>query len=45
MAAVSFISYLITGFVQSWLIALPIAIVMMLAVLFIIRGVSGKKEA
>ena len=45
VAAVSFISYLITGFVQSWLITLPIAIVMMLAVLFIIGGVSGKKEA
>ena len=45
VAAVSFVSYLITGFIQNWLIALPVAIVLMVGTLFIIRGVSEKKTA
>ena len=45
VAAVSFVSYLITGFIQNWLIALPIAIVLMVGTLFIIRSVSEKKTA
>ena len=45
VAAVSFISYLITGFVQNWLITLPIAIALMLATLFIIRSVTSRKTA
>lgn len=44
VAAVSFVAYIIAGFVQNWLIALPIAIVLMLAVLFILKAVLGKKE-
>ena len=42
VAAVSFVSYLITGFVQNWLIALPIAIVLMLGTLFVIRSMTRK---
>ena len=42
VAVVSFVSYLITGFVQNWLITLPIGIVMMIATLLIIRGMSKK---
>jgi len=45
VAAVSFVSYLITGFVQNWLITLPIAIALMIATLFIIRGVLARKAA
>ena len=45
VAAVSFVSYLITGFVQNWLIALPVAIALMIATLFIIRNITGKKAA
>ena len=45
VAVVSFVSYLITGFIQNWLITLPIAIAMMIATLFIIRGVTAKKSA
>ena len=39
VAGVSFISYLITGFIQNWLISLPLAIVMMLVVMAIIRAI------
>lgn len=45
VAAVSFVGYLITGFVQNWLITLPIAIVIMLAVLFVIKQIGNKKAA
>jgi len=45
VAAVSFVSYLITGFIQNWLIALPIAIVLMIGTLFIIRSFTEKKTA
>lgn len=43
VASVSFVCYIITGFVQNWLIALPIAIVLMLATLFVIKLISSKK--
>ncbi|MBQ3108213.1 MAG: Na+/H+ antiporter NhaC family protein, partial [Clostridia bacterium] len=43
VAAVSFVGYILAGFIQSvW--TLPIAIVILLAVLFIIRA-AGKKKA
>ena len=45
VAAVSFAAYLLTGFVQNWLITLPIAIAMMLATLFVLRGVISRKAA
>lgn len=45
VAAVSFVGYLITGFVQNWLITLPISIVIMLAVLFVIKHMNSKKTA
>ena len=46
-AVVSFVSYIIAGFVQSAWIALPIAIALMVATLFVIRAVNGvlKEEA
>jgi len=45
VAVVSFVSYLITGFVQNWMITLPIGIVLMLATLFVIRAMTAKKAA
>ena len=45
VAAVSFVSYIITGFVQNWLIALPIAIALMLMTLIVIRSVTSRKTA
>ncbi len=40
-AVVSFVSYIIAGFVQSAWIALPIAIALMVATMFVIRAVNG----
>lgn len=37
VAAVSFVSFIIAGFVQNWLIALPISIVLMLGTLFLLK--------
>ena len=48
VAAVSFVSYLIAGFVQTAWIALPAAVILMLAVLFVMKAagvmVSVKEE-
>ena len=43
VAAVSFVAYIIAGFVPVWYIALPIATVMMIATLLVIKAVSKKK--
>ena len=45
VAGVSFIAYLIAGFIQNWLIALPIALVLMIGTLFIIKVIANKKTA
>ncbi len=45
VAAVSFVAYVVTGFVQNWYIMLPVALVAMIAVLFIIKANSNKKAA
>ena len=44
VAAVSFVSYIIAGFVQSVYIMLPLSIVLMIATLFVIKAAT-KKEA
>ena len=45
VAGVSFVSYIIAGFVSSVYIALPIALVLMVACLFILKATLGKKKA
>ena len=45
VAAVSLVIYIIAGFVQSWLIMLPVGIAAMIATLFVIKAVTGKKAA
>lgn len=44
VAAVSFVTYIVAGFVQTAWIALPVGIVLMLAVLFVIRKKVVKEE-
>lgn len=44
VAAVSFLSYIIAGYVHNWLIVLPIAAALMLAVLFVIRAAAGRSS-
>lgn len=45
VAAVSFVAYILAGFIKSWYITLPIAMVMMIAVLVVLKLLSRKKEA
>lgn len=44
VAAVSFVSYLIAGFVQNVWIMLPLAIVLMIGTLFVIKSVTKKDK-
>ncbi len=43
VAAVSFVCYIIAGFVQSWYIVLPIGVVLTLATLFVIKAATKAK--
>lgn len=43
VAAISFVCYVIAGFVQNWLIMLPVGIVLTLATLFCIKKITAKK--
>ena len=45
VAAVSFVSYIIAGFLPKAAFVLPIAIVLMVVTLFVLRSVTGKKAA
>ncbi len=52
VAAVSFVSFLVAALIanllpnmQTWLISLPIAIILMVCTLFVIKSVAGKKES
>lgn len=42
VAGVSFVCYIVAGFLQNWLICLAIGIVLLLLLLFILRGRSSK---
>lgn len=43
VAAVSFVAYIIAGFVPNALIVLPVSIVLMLGTLFAIKGITSRK--
>ena len=43
VAGVSAVSYIIAGFLPNWMIVLPIALVLMIGTLFVIKAVTGKK--
>ena len=43
-AAVSFVGFVLAGFVQNFLIVLPVSIVLLLAVLLVIRWKTGKES-
>ncbi len=45
VAAVSFVSFIIAAFVQNAIISLAIAIALMVATLFVLKFISGKKKA
>lgn len=43
VAGVSFVSYIIAGFIRNWLIVLPIAIALMIVTVLVIRAVTSEK--
>ena len=45
VAAVSFVSYIIAGFVQTVWIVLPVSIILMIATLLVIKAITSKKTA
>lgn len=45
VAAISFVNFIIAAYIQNAWISLPIAIVMTIAVLFVIKMITGKKAA
>ena len=45
VAGVSTVAYILAGFIRNWMIVLPIAIVLMIATLFVIKGIVSKKTA
>lgn len=43
VALISFVSFILAGLIQNWLIVLPIGIVLTVGTLFVMRAVTGKK--
>ena len=44
VAVISFVSYIIAGYVQNWYIVFPIAVILTIATMIIISKVTAKKE-
>ena len=44
VAIISFVTYIIAGFVQSWYIVLPIGIVLTIGTLFVIKAITKNKK-
>lgn len=44
VAAVSFVTYILSGFVQNWMITLPVAVALMLGTLFVLRAVVSRQK-
>ena len=42
VAVVSFVAFILAGFIQNWFIVFPIAVVLMIAAIIVINKVSGK---
>jgi Na+/H+ antiporter NhaC len=43
VASVSFIGFLISGFVHNWFVVFPITVALLLATLFVIKKLTGNK--
>ena len=44
VAGISFVSFIIAGFVQNWMIMLPVGIVLTIGTLFVIKSVTSKSS-
>jgi len=45
VAAISFVCYIVSGFLPNWYIMLPVGIVLTIATLFVIKAVTNRKSA
>ena len=45
VAVISFVNFILAAYIQNVWISLPVAIVMTVAVLFVIKMITGKKAA
>ena len=45
VAGISFVSFIVAGFIQNWMISLPIAIVLTVGTLFVIKAVTNKSAS
>ncbi len=43
VAGVSFVSYIVAGFIPKWYVSLPIALILMIGTLFVIKAMTKKK--
>ena len=43
VAAVSFVAYIISGFINNWMIVLPISMLIMIGTLLVIKAITAKK--
>lgn len=43
-AAVSFICYLVAGFIPNWYVMLPLSIIIMIGTMFVLKAMLGKKK-
>ena len=43
VAVVSFVTYIVAGFVQNWIVSILVGIVLTVATLFVIRSITAKK--
>ncbi len=44
VAAVSFVSFLIAGLAKNWFVAFPVAVVLLIGTLFVIKTITDKKD-
>ena len=45
VAGISFAMYVLAGFVQNWIIVLPVGIALTIGTLFVLRATVGKESA
>ena len=43
VACLSFVCFVLAGFIQNWIVCLAIGVVLVIATLFVIRAVTAKK--
>ncbi|MBR5407716.1 MAG: Na+/H+ antiporter NhaC family protein [Lachnospiraceae bacterium] len=42
-AGVSFVTYIVAGFVRNWMVSIPVGIILMIGCIYVIKALEGKK--